>query len=571
MLNGGGGLNPDGLSLDLQFATDKTLTARRGPTPTFARASGATEVGPNGLIRYAPENLVLQSQNFSNATWQKLNGATVGAAVSDPFGGTSAYTLNFSSTNSSRVEQGSSGSQTGDVVTVSVYLRADSNTTIFTRLANETFATFNVTTDWQRFTYTGIVAPVGLYPQLNNSESGAKTIYAYGFQVERHTSARTYIPTTTAAVYGPRFDHDTTSPFACRGLLIEEQRANLLTWSEEFNNTSGWSQTLGFATANQTTSPSGNNNADLLSARNISYGGILRRDVAPAYAANTTYTMSVYAKAGTHQFIGLRLSSDSAALGGNVYSVFTLSGSGSATAPTPASGTIGSVSCVSAGGGWYRCTLVYTTGSTAPNNVTDIAICQSNGNANFTPAGTETVFLWGAQVEAGSFATSYIPTTTGTLARSADVCSITGGNLTSITGSVGSPFSASVNFITDLSRLTAAAGCPLSFNTSSNNGVFLYKYLNSASFGVYHVSTNAIIGTLAAGLGKAAMAYDGDSVVGVLNNGTVSAEQGNSALAITEMIIGSIRSGENNFGGPISSVRVYRKRLPNAKLQSLTV
>jgi hypothetical protein len=46
MLNGGGGLNADGLALDLQFAADKTLTARKGPTPTFTRASGATYFGP---------------------------------------------------------------------------------------------------------------------------------------------------------------------------------------------------------------------------------------------------------------------------------------------------------------------------------------------------------------------------------------------------------------------------------------------------------------------------------------------------------------------------------------------
>ena len=53
---GGGSLNPDGLSLDLQFATDKTLTARKGPTPTFTRASTATFVGSNGLIQSAAIN-----------------------------------------------------------------------------------------------------------------------------------------------------------------------------------------------------------------------------------------------------------------------------------------------------------------------------------------------------------------------------------------------------------------------------------------------------------------------------------------------------------------------------------
>jgi len=53
MLNGAGGLNPDGLSLDLQFAADKTLTARRGPTPVFTRASTATFVGSDGLIQSA--------------------------------------------------------------------------------------------------------------------------------------------------------------------------------------------------------------------------------------------------------------------------------------------------------------------------------------------------------------------------------------------------------------------------------------------------------------------------------------------------------------------------------------
>jgi hypothetical protein len=56
MLGAAGSLNPDGLSLDLQFAADKTLTARKGPTPTFTRASTATFVGSDGLIQSAAIN-----------------------------------------------------------------------------------------------------------------------------------------------------------------------------------------------------------------------------------------------------------------------------------------------------------------------------------------------------------------------------------------------------------------------------------------------------------------------------------------------------------------------------------
>lgn len=56
MLSNGGSLNADGLSLDLAFALDKTLTARKGPTPTFTRASTATFVGSNGLIQSAAIN-----------------------------------------------------------------------------------------------------------------------------------------------------------------------------------------------------------------------------------------------------------------------------------------------------------------------------------------------------------------------------------------------------------------------------------------------------------------------------------------------------------------------------------
>jgi hypothetical protein len=72
MLNGGGGLNPDGLSLDLQFAADKTLTARRGPTPDFTRGSTATFVGSDGLIQSAFLFMALERLYYLGHTLQRL-------------------------------------------------------------------------------------------------------------------------------------------------------------------------------------------------------------------------------------------------------------------------------------------------------------------------------------------------------------------------------------------------------------------------------------------------------------------------------------------------------------------
>jgi len=114
MLSRGGALNPDGLSLDLAFAADKTLTARKGPTPTFTRASTATFVGSDGLIQSAAinaprfdhdpvtlackgllieesrTNLALRSEEFDNSSWGSGSVTRTANQIDSPSGSTSA-------------------------------------------------------------------------------------------------------------------------------------------------------------------------------------------------------------------------------------------------------------------------------------------------------------------------------------------------------------------------------------------------------------------------------------------------------------------------------------------------
>ena len=183
---------------------------------------------------------------------------------------------------------------------------------------------------------------------------------------------------------------------------------NLITRSQQFSNAT-YSASTATRTDNQTTAPDGTSTGALIQATAVSYGGLVRQ-FSSTYLPSTTYTISVYAKAGTSNFVGLRAS------GGCVsaidsYCHFNLA-TGVATAITPISGTIVSVAMTNAGSGWYRCSVTYTTGTTVSNSLSDFSIVTSTGGTNPVYAGTETIFAWGLQVELASSAGTYIPTTT---------------------------------------------------------------------------------------------------------------------------------------------------------------
>jgi hypothetical protein len=175
--------------------------------------------------------------------------------------------------------------------------------------------------------------------------------------------------------------------------------------------------------------------------------------------------------------------------------------------------------------------------------------------------------LWGAQLEVGSFPTSYIPTTTGTLARGADVCSITGANFTSFYNQSEGTFLSSTQLFSvgnDYSARYWNVSNPPNYMRVS---VFGQTSTQESSFLQNDDSTlNSTVSSELSRISRVAGAYQ-------LNNARIVK---NGTLGVLDTAFTPYTSF-NNLGimtsasGTIASLRYYRKRLPDAKLQALTV
>jgi hypothetical protein len=223
----------------------------------------------------------------------------------------------------------------------------------------------------------------------------------------------------TAATDAPRFDHNPTTGESL-GLLVEEQRTNLLLRSEEFDNAS-WDSTAGArtVTANQIAAPNGATTADLFTADGTNAAHFVSQSVT---LTATAFTFSVFAKKGTNDFLQLRCFN---AFGG-MFANFDLA-TGVAGSVGTISGTTPTSFVQAYPGGWYRCTMVFTP-TAATSSLAAYIVNSSSAVGGQVNSLNTTLYLWGAQLEAGAFPTSYTPTLAATVTRSADVASISGSN-----------------------------------------------------------------------------------------------------------------------------------------------
>lgn len=593
MLSRSGAINPDGLALDLQFAADKTLTARRGPTPTFSRASAATEIGSDGLIRYAPENLLLQSETFGT-TWTASQLNTTGTpsylnVAESPIGTVTADKIIANTTTGTHQFRQDATLVAGVVYVLSCYFKAaeqqfasiqafgvangnndwlslfdvSSSPSTGTIIGFTNSSVTSVGNGWNRcvvvFTATasgslsiriggaGTKASGGQFYTGDNSSG----ILVWGAQLERHTSARTYIPTTTAAVYGARFDHDPVT-LASRGLLVEEARTNLMPGSNNF--TGYWVTGGGSLSSAANVAPDGAANSFLFSEDTATSAHRFFQSFTGV--SGTTYTTSVFLKfAGrTQVFIETR------SITSNPFAVFDIQ---SGTVVQVSSGITATMQQFP--NGWWRCSITGTANAAGGNTLIGGFV---SGSQSYTGSGSAAFYAFGAQVEAGSFPTSYIPTTTASVVRSADVCSITGSDFSGFYNQSEGTLAGELNVFAP-----SPSVAPEFFRFGSGNDRIQLGSTNVAGSAIRPfiisggtTTYNSTQGTATVGVSrKVALAFATNDAISCFNGALGT--QDTSVVIPTPLNAATIGG---SLTGHIAFIRYYRKRLPDTKLQSLT-
>ena len=494
---------------------------------------------------------MVQSNQF-DTTW--VNGGTTVTSGQSGYDGTNnAWLLSKGAANYTRITQTIAKS---GVHSVSVYAKANtlSQASFYVYATGDNpYAIFNLVdgsvvasgsiidksaTDvgngWWRLsiTFNATTQSINFYPDF--SESNAGSIYIQDAMLNQGLAALPYIESGASTAKAgileneQRIDYSDGTP----SLLLEPQRTQLCLNSEYYSG-SDWISSNVTITDNVTASPEGLQNASLI---NFTSSGNYFQHQGPAIVSGSTYTISCYVKRA--------ISTD------QVFKIYGNNNKASAN--------------LTATSEWQRFTHTFTADST-------------NFASGLSAPSTAQIHLYGFQVEQGSYPTSYIPNHSGgSVTRGADTCSKT--NASSLIGqSEGTLFieceyprtgsGGSARKLISVNDGTSANLVDMYVNAGANTLTARVR-ANGGQFGAIGISNNPT------GIVKIAYAYKANDYVLYINGtqyGSVTSGGSftfSSALDIIQ--IGDGEAGNDELGGEASQALLFKTRLSNADLATLT-
>jgi hypothetical protein len=605
---------------------------------------GATYYGDNGLLKYAKPNgprfdhnpitgeslgllieeqrtnLLTYSEDYGNVAWAKVRSSVTANATTAPDGTTTADKLveDNTASNTHLVEQ-VAVTTSGASYTLSVYAKAGERTKFLLSIyTNATTAiSFDLTAvtasnasgtitpcanGWYRcsLTFTSGATGNGWYDVILQNASAAYTytgdgtsgIYIWGAQLEQGAFATSYIPSAdsftsrastgtfigsngliqSAATNVARYNYNPLNLALSPKLLLEPAATNLLTYSEQFDN-ANWAKIACTISTNVITAPDGMTAADKLAEDSTSTYHYL--GAVPTVTANLQYCATLYAKAGERKVLYLEFSNNSTFPAAR----FDLS---NGTVIDKANNPI-AAGIIPVGNGWYRCWVSTTALSTYLGVYIQTNL--DDGSRNYTGVTGNGLYIWGAQLEIGTTATSYIPSTSSSQGiRTADISSsaqatrpadsavITGTNFSSWYRQDEGTIFAKANTINELNSAKSVIGFD---DTTLLNRLYLSKKYDLNSYFEVGIFANNIGQTFILQpviielLNSFSFSYKVNDIAFVANSSSVNTDTSAIIPNVNRLLIGNLGGG-SRLSGHISKLAYYPKRLSNTELQGLT-
>jgi hypothetical protein len=585
-------------SLNLSFA----LTKKLDPRVTFSRPT--TGVAYDGkTVAKAEENLLLRSQEFDNAAWTKVSSTVTANSTTAPDGTTTAETLTATAATSAHVVISSAIScpngaglsvfaKQGTAFIMQLYVGG--NITPYANFdlsagtahgfgAGTTASIVNAGDGWYRCQLVSTVTAVtslqiAIVTSTSSARSeswtalGTETLFLWGAQAENRQFVTAYTLTTTQPItnYIPvlqtasanvaRFDHNPVTGESL-GLLVEEQRTNLLLRSEEFDN-AAWTKTRSSITSNTIVAPDGTLTGDKLVESTDN--GTHSVSQLCSITSGVSYTSSWFVKKGERTKVQLRRN-------GTVFEIppdliFDLD-VGTVTGSLVSGWTNPFITPL--GNDWFRLGITATANATGTGGIT-LLLLNDSGSNSYTGDGYSGIYIWGAQLESSFFSTSYIKTVASQVTRSADSASMTGANFSEWFSQGAGTFYCEWQ----TGQLKSGAGGdvgPFNVNAGGTN-ILNQNWLNGnvGSSGLSNLATNINANQFI----KVANSFDGNASVrqGSANGNTVITSTAAVNLSSADRITFGryFNAGSATLNNHIKKISFYSKALTATELQALT-